>query len=101
MPSVVMNDDTPTTVVMTPLISPISAHAASAIRTASRIGTPSSASQATMNAASANVCPTERSISPEIIRKTWPAAMIAVAAMNVPSVCRLAVDAKSTTVYRK
>ena len=45
--------------------------------------------------------PTERSISPEIIRKTSPAAMIAVAAMNVPSVCRLAVEAKSVTVFRK
>ena len=53
------------------------------------------------NAVSAKTCPTDRSISPEIIRKTWPAAMIAVAAMKVPSVWMFAVEAKSVAVLRK
>src|SRR5215207_4295506 len=101
MPSVVMNDEIPMIVVTTPLMSPMSAHPTSASTRLSISGIPSSVNHATMNAASANTCPTDRSISPEIIRKTSPAAMIAVAAMNVPSVCRFAVEAKSVTVYRK
>ena len=53
MPSVVMNDEIPMTVVMTPLISPISEHATSASTRLSSSGIPSWVNQTTMNAASA------------------------------------------------
>ena len=96
-----MNDDTPTTVVMTPLTRPISDAAISDSTTASMSGTPASSRKYMTNAVSAKTWPTDRSISPEIIRKTWPAAMIAVAAMKVPSVWMLAVEAKSVAVLRK
>jgi hypothetical protein len=53
MPSVVMNDVMPITVVMTPLISPIPAHPTRASRTQSSSGMPASWNQTTMNAAMA------------------------------------------------
>ena len=66
MPSVVMNDDTPTTVVMTPLTSPISdarderEHDGRACSGHARVLERSTR----LNAASANTWPTDRSISP-------------------------------------
>jgi hypothetical protein len=82
MPSVVTNDGTLRTTVTKPLMRPTAAHAIRATITPTMSGRPASQVKYMMNEARAKTLPTERSISPQIISITSPAAMMAVTAVN-------------------
>ncbi len=90
MPSVVMKDGTLSPMVMSPIVRPISAQAASATTIASGSGTPKSLTFSIRNGASANTWPTDRSISRQISSMISPQAMMTGAATNCDRVSILA-----------
>ena len=95
MPSVVMKDGTPKTVVTTPFVSPTSAATPSAASTPTQIGSPCCSSEETtytIAGASAYTRPTERSISRQMSSITSPAAMSAMGAIVSVMFLRLSLE---------
>ncbi len=101
IPSVVMKEGTLRRMVMSPIIRPIRAHAASASRIDKTTGMPARLAYPMMNGAKAKVWPTERSISREISSMISPQARITGEAMNCDSVSRLALVRKLALVAWK
>ncbi len=84
-----MNDGTLRRIVTRPIRRPISALTASATPIAAMIGNPAASANPMTNGASANTCPTDRSISRQISSMISPQAMITGAATNCDKVSML------------
>ena len=76
MPSVVISDGTPNTVVTTPLTSPMTEHTSTVTTMARMVGRPESTKKCMTNGERVQTNPTDRSISPQTITSTRPMPMI-------------------------